>query len=448
VRVVVFAGPSISKLDLSRFPQIFFLPPAAQGDIFRACRSKPKVIGLIDGYFDGVPSVWHKEILWALSQGIAVFGSASMGALRAAELDSFGMKGVGKIYRWYRDGVLEDDDEVALLHGPEETQFCPLSEAMVNVRATCEAALGASVLNSASARHITAVAKQIHYKDRSWNSILGSSTEFSAFRTWLDQNFVDQKALDAIAMIEELSKYAPELDASLPDAFHFERTNLWENATKDWATDRQLNTEDSFVLDSAILEELRLDMDLFKEVSEKALLRSLLLSQADEAKAPPERSEKTRVMGRLRNHLGLTRKADLDAWAHRNNIDEVALETIIHDETRIELERRERRQSFDGHIITLLKLRDIHARLSTRAQDKRAFLKSLSAVNVDVLNRGVPPPVLLNWFFAQRKEQSLPEDVDSIVETLGLRSRQDFYRLLADEYVYQMSTRGGQSGVK
>jgi hypothetical protein len=446
--IVVFAGPSISKVDRSRFRQIIFRPPAAQGDIFRACSSKPKAIGLIDGYFDGVPSVWHKEILWALSQGIAVFGSASMGALRAAELDSFGMKGVGTIYHWYRDGVLEDDDEVALLHGPEETHFCTLSEAMVNVRATCEAALRASVLDPSGAKRITEIAKLIHYKDRSWHSILGGSAEFAAFRQWLDRDSVDQKAIDAVAMMDELCKFDAERDPSLGEVFQFEHTNLWVSATRQWAADTERNIEDDVVSDAEILEELRLDVALFKELAEQALLRSLLLSQADETQAPPDHAEKMRAMGRLRNRLGLTRKVDLDVWVHRNNLDEEALENILHDEVRIEQVRREHGSSRDGHIIALLKLRDVHGKLSNRAKDKKAFLKSQAVGNAEVPNHGIAPPLLLNWFFANRKEQSLSEDIDNLVATLGLHSRQDFYRLLADEYVYSMSTHGGQDGSK
>ena len=84
---VIFAGPSVRGLDLPSRNDVLFRPPAKQGDIFRATLTRPEAIGLIDGYFDGVPSVWHKEILWAMSQGIRVFGSASMGALRAAELE-------------------------------------------------------------------------------------------------------------------------------------------------------------------------------------------------------------------------------------------------------------------------------------------------------------------------------------------------------------------------
>ena len=65
-----------------------------------------------------------------------MFGAASMGALRAAELAAFGMEGVGAIFEAFREGVLEDDDEVAVIHGPAEFGYPVLSEAMVNIRRT------------------------------------------------------------------------------------------------------------------------------------------------------------------------------------------------------------------------------------------------------------------------------------------------------------------------
>ena len=48
-----------------------------------------------------------------MAAGTQVFGAASMGALRAAELAPFGMIGVGAIFAAYRDGRLTGDDEVA-----------------------------------------------------------------------------------------------------------------------------------------------------------------------------------------------------------------------------------------------------------------------------------------------------------------------------------------------
>ena len=82
------------------------------------------MIGLIDGYFDGVPAVAHKEILWALDQGIRVLGAASMGALRAAELAPFGMEGVGAIWRDYADGTWRATTRSRCCTGPPSRTGC------------------------------------------------------------------------------------------------------------------------------------------------------------------------------------------------------------------------------------------------------------------------------------------------------------------------------------
>src|SRR5206468_4971333 len=135
-KAVVFAGPSLPPPLRPAVPELDWCPPVRQGEFYRAAVERPAIIGLIDGYFEVMPSVWHKEVLWAMAQGIHVYGASSMGALRAAELAAFGMIGVGAIFEAYRDGAIEDDDEVAVVHGPPELGYVQLSEAMVNIRAT------------------------------------------------------------------------------------------------------------------------------------------------------------------------------------------------------------------------------------------------------------------------------------------------------------------------
>jgi len=136
VSVYVFTGPSLSAEQSRELLDAVYLPPVSQGDVYRVALKRPQAIGIIDGYFERVPSVWHKEIMWAMKEGIHVFGSASMGALRAVELEAFGMEGVGAVYEAFRSGELEDDDEVAVVHGPAETGYLSVSEAMVNIRFT------------------------------------------------------------------------------------------------------------------------------------------------------------------------------------------------------------------------------------------------------------------------------------------------------------------------
>src|SRR5262245_31483361 len=182
----VFIGPTLSP-DVARgYLDAVYLPPAAQGDVYAAARSGPRAIGIVDGYFEHVPAVWHKEILWALCQGIPVFGSSSMGALRAAELSSFGMEGVGRIFEWYRDSLLEDDDEVALLHGPAESAFAPASEPMVNIRATVARAVQEGIMSPGTAEALLAASKRLHYSERTYPALLASARAGGAAASELD----------------------------------------------------------------------------------------------------------------------------------------------------------------------------------------------------------------------------------------------------------------------
>ena len=173
---IIFAGPSMPP-PTQPIAGIEWRPPVRQGDLYLAALSGPTIIGVVDGYFEIVPTVWHKEILWAMAQGIHVYGAASLGALRAAELTDFGMKGTGHIYRQFRTGQLTDDDEVAVLHGPAETNYVQVTDAMVNVRATIDRALQQGIIEPAFAVRLVSIGKSLFYKDRTYEAILDAVIE-------------------------------------------------------------------------------------------------------------------------------------------------------------------------------------------------------------------------------------------------------------------------------
>jgi hypothetical protein len=200
---IIFAGPTLPPGLRPDDPSLIWRPPARQGELYRAACEGPAIIGVIDGYFEVTPTVWHKEILWAMAAGIHVFGAASIGALRAAELDGFGMRGIGRVYEAFRDGVLEDDDEVAVLHGPEELGYPAVTGAMIDIRATVEAALREDVIAPASAQALTDAAKALFYKERTYAAVLERARipDCDAFAAWLPRGRVERKRLDAEAMI-------------------------------------------------------------------------------------------------------------------------------------------------------------------------------------------------------------------------------------------------------
>ena len=237
---IIFAGPSLPpRLRPAGEPRIEWRPPVRQGELYRAALARPAAIGVIDGYFEVVPTVWHKEILWAMAQGIHVFGAASIGALRAAELDVFGMRGIGHIYEAFRDGILEDDDEVAVLHGPEELGYPPLTEAMVNIRATFADAERCGVLAPELAAPLTDIAKALFYKKRSYEAVFeaASASGFPAavlqdLVAWLPAGRIDRKRRDAEAMLAAIRAHRAARPGPLKVTYELADTVAWQAARR------------------------------------------------------------------------------------------------------------------------------------------------------------------------------------------------------------------------
>ncbi len=208
--LVIFVGPSRPFTAGVDIPGVTWRGPAVAGDMLRLVAHPPRCVAIIDGLFDQVPAVRHKEILLLMSFGVHVLGAASMGALRAAELSSFGMVGLGQVYRAYAEGRLDRDDEVALLHGPADFDWVPLTVPLVNVRATVLKAARARVLSMPAARRMVALAGEVFYQDRTWDELLSRTwaanhlvtPELSQFVEWLPQGAVDIKRADAAGCIE------------------------------------------------------------------------------------------------------------------------------------------------------------------------------------------------------------------------------------------------------
>jgi len=235
----IFTGPTISPRLARAELGAQFLPPVKQGDVYRVALKSPDVIGIIDGHFEQVPAVWHKEILWAMARGIHVFGAASMGALRAAELWQFGMEGVGSIFEAYRDGTLVDDDEVALRHGPPETDYVALSEPMVNMRATLLAARDDGAVSALAHDALIDIAKKLFYPQRTYPAVLAggrdlglAEAELVALERWLPTGRVDQKRTDAIEMLRRIGTLLAADPPPKSVSYDFQHTDMWEMAVR------------------------------------------------------------------------------------------------------------------------------------------------------------------------------------------------------------------------
>lgn len=217
----VFGGPTLHGRD---HRGLDVLPPARLGSLYRAWQRGYRTFGVVDGYFGSIPSIWHKEILYVISLGGRVFGAASLGALRAAELAPYGMVGIGAIYRACRLGLLTDDDEVCVTHAPRALGYRPLSEAMVNVRVTLRRLRRLGHLDRRQERSLADACKAVHFSRRSrtavgqcFADVLG--TDHAGPWQAYQAHVVDQKGIDADRLLAGLADDTLAVPRTPPFAF-------------------------------------------------------------------------------------------------------------------------------------------------------------------------------------------------------------------------------------
>lgn len=428
--IFIFTGPTLSPKQGANYLQATYLPPVKYGDVYRIVELyQPKIIGIIDGYFNQVPAVWHKEILWAIDQGITVYGSASMGALRAAELDQMDMIGVGKIYQAYKMGVLvpfidedfEDDDEVAVVHAPAELGYLAASDAMVNIRCSLAKAAQSGVIDKALCMALSTIAKSTFYADRTYQSLLKSAEKHPALlstaisqkpiklilvqlKKWLETNAVNQKQLDAIEMLELINrckaKPSVKIDTLKPI---FQHTMQWQTAIEE--CDRL------FKVDNKALNELRLKGTKYFQALGFALDHAFGLNSESQNEDLTKLHSKPEALQKILS----TQLRQKQISALKNDVSTLYIEQAI---------------------ILYLTQSNQFEKLQIRADHKRNKLAQLkskpSMLDLDELEK----LQLCDWYFTSQLDKDMPVKLEKYSQSIGIDHLDFFYAMILDEYLY------------
>lgn len=323
-KIVIFLGPSLPVAEAKKILDAIYLPPAKQSDLLSAVTTyKPDIIGLIDGVFLSLPSVWHKEILYAIEQRVAVYGASSMGALRAAETDAFGMVGVGEIYRMYASEELIDDDEVVTVHGPEDTGYCRLSEPMVNVRATFCRAKDEGIIDSNVCERLTAIAKLIYFPERTFPAIFRkaaaagiSPDKLNEMAIFVKTQYVDLKRQDAILLLETLRDLPEPLPQVQPN-FSLIRNQFFSNL---YQRDRTVLRNEIKVPLGDIAGYAALNIPDFDQVNLHASNRALVQILADILGVEVSQEAVDKESRRFRSQQNLTEETAFNNWLAENDL--------------------------------------------------------------------------------------------------------------------------------
>jgi len=413
--IFIFTGPTLSPQRAKQHLDAICLPPVKLGDVYRITELfAPRVIGIIDGYFNQVPAVWHKEILWAISRGVQVYGAASMGALRAAELDTLGMCGCGEIYQAYASGVLapfedepfEDDDEVAVIHSPPELGYLAASEAMVNIRFSLAEAMREGIIDRQSGIKLVRIAKELFYAERSYPTILKIAImqglpeeQMQRLEKWLKHASVNQKQRDAIALLKEIKHSSqPQTDTGSSEQSPFIHTSQWQSAIDE--IDR------SHITLNRALNELRLQGERYFQTLERAACGA----------ASPVLDQPGSIFEDLQGlHTSPEKLNQLlsECWQRNNTTPSGDQRILAYIEQSGELES-----------------------LQARAIDKQERLARKNHKPHSAALNELQKLQLGDWYFSQQLSTDMPRQLDKYVAELGLDDISAFYDMILGEYLY------------
>ena len=436
----VFLGPSLERAHAQQIlGDVRYLPPARMGDIYRLCEDgQPAAIGLIDGLFERTPAVWHKEILYAISRGTRVYGGSSMGALRAAELHSFGMRGVGRIFHGYASGELEDDDEVAIVHGPAESGFAGQSEALVNLRYGLQDACAAGVIDAATAARCLALARGQFYPGRSWYGLFElarqaglAQAEVTALQGYVERHRPNQKREDAKATLAAIaSDNAAGVPASPPN-FYFEPSGPWENLRTEYRGGKGEQVRFDHLRNHA-----RLFVQTPASLCEMALLLELAAGEAARLHLPvPEQGELLEQLYVRRGMLDAEARA---AWRRDNQVGEGELAALARLDFQLQEMARRLRARSDARLPDALRLSGLYASASSHVAAKQQALEE-HQFHTFLQSDIAPLAEVQEWYRRRHGAAALPE-----VAAQGFDSPRELINELNAEYFYSRLNQPGR----
>jgi hypothetical protein len=436
--IYIFLGPTLAEKDARAELDAVYLPPVSAGDVYRLWRRRPRAIGIVDGYFDRVPAVWHKEIMWVMERGVHVFGGAGLGALRAAELDTFGMHGVGWVYQAFRQETLDRDDEVAVRHGPADDGYRPLSEAMVNIRRTLAVAEHQGIIAAATVGILLTAGMALFYPDRTWPELLRAAeaarpdtAELDALRRWLPAGRIDQQAADAVAMLREMRGFLAADPGPQQVSWTMANTAMWEVAKRRADALPRDRAAGSRLMLEAILDEIRLrGPDAFETAGCRSLLRVFAADFAEREGLTIDGDRLHDVVAEFTISRSLEHDTDLARFRADNDLSPEDFERLVVTDEMVRWACEQAQLETFGALLDDLRLNGEYPQLVARA---RAKLE-------DQGRPGAPAGIAraeqaaVQWYFAQRRGTAVPDDLAGFAQSCGFRDEQAFRTAVRHDY--------------
>ena len=216
MKIKVYAQLSIDEKQIRRYlRKAIVCGPIKRGDIYNDINHRFNSIAIIDGRFDQTLAVSPSEIQDGIRSGLRIYGSSSMGALRAAELNSFGMIGVGKIFDYIKNSLLFRDDFVGQVFS-ENNKYLK-SYSYIDFFFSAKKLVKEKKIDSESARLLCRIYSNLYYTERNRLGLLQKiqtykdCTKLTKSAEIVFKCNYSQKKTDALELLKKIQKDCIEI---------------------------------------------------------------------------------------------------------------------------------------------------------------------------------------------------------------------------------------------
>ncbi len=306
--VHVFSGEATLTLeDRLIIPHAVWHPPAARGDLLRVASSDVIIL-----YIDAAPSRLqpsYKEIQALLKRGAVVVGAGREGALRAMELESYGMAAPGTLPALLKEDVLAREDAIlpaACETGAPSLSLAHLAHLTSNL---VEQGLWSATLRTCAidqAGEIPAADRRLSQLVKRWRIAGMDKEEIERLTSLLFAQPVDicrQDALHALNTIyQQQSPSTTVLKKLAPPTLFFCPTE--RSAMGQWE-------EKEFIRDNHVLATFRLFSGQAKQVHQETIQHLAMLEWARDEGGKDNRTKPGHLLGANIP----SRPSQQDSWA-------------------------------------------------------------------------------------------------------------------------------------
>lgn len=447
----IFLGPTLPRAEAEAILPARYLPPAAMGDVYALARHNPKRVAIVDGLFEQTPAVWHKEILFLLSRGVRVYGSSSMGALRAAELHTFGMRGIGSIFERYRDGVCDEDDEVTIAHGPATAGYRAISEAMVNLRLGLQLAAERGLLSETHSRDLIDAMKRRFYPERSWGAVYGEARSMGIadeaiekLRDFVKRERPDEKRANAIALLEHLAQEPAAGEQPPAPQFTFEFTTFWDRLTALSKPVAELDeaSKRERLHDHRVRRHIQLSRSTYEQGRRRALLLLLVKNEAERLGLTVSASEVSQAAEAFRRERNLLSTDAMEVWMRENHLSRKTYSRLMKLQALEQKVAQHHKSAVNDSISSALQVEGGFAELAQVVQDKWQCLDEAGISDPTFEDTGLTEEGFARWYEDRHGKVHAPTLEEHALH-MGFESHREFLTEAFAHYIYE-ERRGNQ----